>query len=184
MDFISVDRLIHHDPLDTSYVSVADYVQAITSGKSFGEKRTTPLMIADGLEKDCGKALDLVKNIRTKGNDPLMFEVADIEAWANLGLYFAEKLRGAVALQLYRIQGDEENKAEAVAHLEKALGFWDQVIAITRPIYRDMPLVHYSEQDGKSWQENDSLRFHWALLRPDVAKDVETAKNASVVIGP
>jgi hypothetical protein len=53
------------------------------------------------------------------------------------------------------------------------------VISITRPLYNDMPLVHYSEQDGKSWEENDHLRFHWENLRPEVAKDIEVAKNAT-----
>jgi hypothetical protein len=41
-----------------------------------------------------------------------------------------------------------------------------------------MPLVHFSEQDGKHWKENDYLRFHWALLRPEVAKDIQIAENA------
>jgi hypothetical protein len=75
-----------------------------------------------------------------------MFEVADVKAWANLGLHFAEKLRGAVALQTYRTKGKEENKQAAIKHLENALRFWDVLISITRPIYNDMPLVHYSEQ--------------------------------------
>ena len=66
----------------------------------------------------------------------------------------------------------------AVKHLQNALQFWDIVIQITRPIYNDMPLVHYSEQDGKPWKENDHLRFHWKIIRPDVAKDIQTAKNA------
>ena len=44
-----------------------------------------------------------------------------------------------------------------------------------------MPLVHYSEQDGKSWKENDNLRFHWALLRNDVNNDIEIAKNAVII---
>jgi hypothetical protein len=56
--------------------------------------------------------------------------------------------------------------------------YWDEIIKITKPIYKDMPLVHYSEQDGKSWQENDHLRFHWKYLRNDVAKDVEIAMQA------
>lgn len=73
-----------------------------------------------------------------------MYEVADVKSWANLGLYFAEKLRGAVALQTYRMKGGEENKRNSVNHLENSLRFWDVVIEITRPIYNDMPLV-YSE---------------------------------------
>jgi len=64
--------------------------------------------------------------------------------------------------------------------VEKALFYWDEVIAITRPIYNDMPLVHYSEQDGKPWQENDHLRFHWEKIRHDVARDVQIAREATV----
>jgi hypothetical protein len=101
-----------------------------------------------------------------------MYEVADVKAWANLGLYFAGKLQGAVALQTYRLKGGEENKQNAVKHLEEALRYWDVVVAITRPIYNDMPLTHYSEQ-------NDKLRFHWEKLRPEVAKDLEIAKNTT-----
>jgi len=103
-----------------------------------------------------------------------MHEVSYIRAWVNLGLCFSEKLKGAVALQTYRIKGGEENKRTAVKHLENALSFWDVVIEITRPIYNDMPLVHYCEED-------DNRRFHWAILRTEVAEDIETARNAEVI---
>jgi hypothetical protein len=131
------------------------------------------------LERDMNKALDLVKDIQTTGNTSLMYEVADIKAWANLGLHFAEKLKGAVALQTYKVKGGEENKQAAVQHLQNALKYWDAVISITRPIYNDMPLVHYSEENGKHWKQNDHLRFHWETIRPAVAKDIDYAKNAS-----
>ena len=181
VDYISVDRLIMQPPLDTVYVSVAAYVKAIAEGKSFGQDKTTPPMLADMLERDCSKALELVNDI-TVGNDrALLYEVADIKAWSYLGLHFAEKIRGAVALQTYRVRGDEENRQKAVAHLEKGLQYWDNVIAITRPLYNDMPLVHLSEQDGKHWQENDHLRFHWELIRPDVAKDIEIARKSEQI---
>ena len=113
-----------------------------------------------------------------RNNGALHQETADVNVWANLGLYFAQKLKGAVALQTYRIQGGEENKQRAIKHLGNALRFWDVVIDITRPLYNEMPLVHFSEQDGKHWKENDYLRFHWALLQPVVAKDIEIAENA------
>ncbi len=93
------------------------------------------------LEHNCSIALNLVKNIKTVNNASLMYEVADVKVWANLGLYFAAKLNGAVALQTYRVKGGEENKQEAVKHLENSLHYWDEVVAITRPIYNDMPLA-------------------------------------------
>jgi len=55
------------------------------------------------------------------------------------GQHFAEKLKGAIALQTYRLKGDEENKRVAVNHIEKALTFWDEVIGITKSIYNLCP---------------------------------------------
>jgi hypothetical protein len=180
VEYITVNRQINQPPLDTNYVSVRDYVKTILSGDSFANTRITPPGLAQLLEQDYNKALDLIKNINTSDNNSLLQEVADVKIWANLGLHFAEKLKGAVVLQIYRTKGGEENKLAAVKHLENALKYWDVVISITRPLYNDMPLVHYSEQDGKSWKENDHIRFHWEKLRPDVAKDIEIAKNSGV----
>ncbi len=179
VDYISVDRLIKQPPLDTDYVSVADYVQKISSGKLFDKKMITPPLLADQLERDCKKALALINDIHTDNNKALLYEISDIKTWANLGLHFAEEIRGAVALQTYRTKGGEENKQAAVKHLEQSLHYWDVVISITRPLYKDMPLVHYSEQDGKNWKENYSLLFHWEKLRSAVAKDIDIAKQAT-----
>jgi hypothetical protein len=178
LEYISADRLINQPVTDPDYVSVKDYVDAIISGKQFTANRITPTVLSEMLEKDCSEALRLVENINTSKNVALMFEVADIKTWANLGLHFAEKLKGATALQTYRKNGGEQNKQEAVAHFEKALAYWDKVISITRPIYQNMPLVHLSEQNGVRTKENQYLEFHWEKLRPDVARDIETAKTS------
>ena len=129
------------------------------------------------MENDCKKALELVKNINTKNNNMLMYEVADVRTWAYLGLYYAEKIRGGIYLQTYRAKGDLQNKQKAIMHLETALKFWDEVITITKPIYNDMPLVHFTEQAGNTKEQNEVLRFHWHILRPAVANDIEIAKK-------
>lgn len=127
------------------------------------------------LERDDKEALRLVHDIDTSGNASLMYEVADVKVWANLGLHLAEKLRGAVALATYRLRGGEENKREAIAHLQHAVEYWDTVIEITRPIYRDMPLTHYNRN---SRDANDDNLFHWSRVRDQVAQDVEIAREA------
>lgn len=180
LEYISVDRLISQPVTDPDYVSVKDFVDKTLSGGSFASDKITPPVLIGMLERDCNAALELVKNIDTANNTSLVFEVADIKIWVNLGLHFAEKLKGAVALQTYRLKGGDENKQTAISHFEKALAFWDVVVGITRPIYNNMPLVHLSEQNGVRTKENQYLEFHWEKLRPDVAKDVETAKNATV----
>ncbi len=180
VEYISVDRLIHQPVTDPDYVSVADYVKAIHNGRSFAQNKITPPVLIDRLERDCNEALRLVKDINTAGSSALPFEVADVKAWAFMGLHFAEKLKGAVALQTYRTQGGEEARKKAVANLQNALKYWDKVIEITRPLYNDMPLVHLSEQGGVRSEENKHLTFHWEKLRQAVANDIETATNATV----
>ncbi|MDT0690865.1 hypothetical protein RM549_13790 [Salegentibacter sp. F188] len=175
--YISVDQLINHPTLDPDYVSVSEYVERRASGGSFEENEITPPVLIDMLEEDTQKALSLVEDINTEDNASLMYEVADIKTWSYLGLHLAEKLKGAVALQTYRIKGGDENKQNAVDHLEKALDHWDKVIEITRPIYKDMPLTHYN---GSSHDRNEDNLFHWALIRPEVAQDIEITKDATV----
>jgi hypothetical protein len=178
VEYISVDRHISQPPTDPAYVSVQEYVKTLRAGGSFADTTLTPPQLARLLEQDCNKALQLVGKIPAPAGSSLHHEVADVKTWAKLGLYFAEKLKGAVALQTYRSGGGEHHKQTAVKHLEASLRYWDEVVAITRPLYQDMPLVHFSEQKGNTPSQNDQLRFHWEKLRPEVAKDVETARNA------
>lgn len=175
--YISVNRLINHPTLDPDYVSVKDYIEKISSGETLEPEKITPPVLINLLEKDCQRAIDLVKDIDVKNNSSLMYEVADIKAWSYLGFHLAEKLKGALALQTYRKSGEEKNKREAIKHLEQALTYWDEVISITRPIYKDMPLTHYN---SASHERNDDNLFHWALIRDEVANDIEIAKNATV----
>jgi hypothetical protein len=173
--YISVDRLIEQPTMAPEYVSVGDYVETVLANGSFAAGRVTPPVLIDMLERDGREALRLVEGIDVSGNASLMYEVADVKTWANLGLHLAEKLRGAVALQRFRLAGGEENRARAVDHLQRALGYWDEVIRITRPIYRDMRLTHYNHN---FFDANDDNLFHWALIRDEVARDVEIARNA------
>ena len=168
--YISVDRLIEQPTMAPEYVSVKDYVERTLKGKTFGDDRITPDKLADILEKDNHEALHLVENIDISENTSLMYEVADVKVWAYLGLHLAEKLRGAIALQTFRLQGRLQD--EAIEHLRNALKYWDKVIEITRPNYKDMRLTHYN---GNFFTANDNNFFHWALIRDQVKKDVVIA---------
>jgi hypothetical protein len=133
-------------------------------------------VVADRLVHNSVSALDLVKDIDTRDNASLMYEVADVKIWSGLGLHLAEQLRGAVALQTYRTRGGEANKQAAITHLTKALAHWDEVIRVSRPIYKDMRLTHYNHN---AFDANPDNLFHWALIRDQVAQDIEVARKAS-----
>jgi hypothetical protein len=173
--YISVDELTRHKTMASNYVSVGDYVKSTMDGSSFETDKITPPILIAMLEKDNKEALRLVENINVSDNASLMYEVVDVKTWANLGLHLAEKLKGAIALQTYRLTGDEKNKEKAIEHLQNALAYWDEVIKITRPIYKDMPLTHYNHN---FFDANDANLFHWALIRDEVAKDIDIAKES------
>src|SRR5262249_26249543 len=105
VDYISVDRLIDQPPLDSDYVSIASFVKTTLSLKSFDRARIIPPQLALTLTTDCNKALELVNKINTNNNKALLYEIADIKTWANLGLHLAEKISGAIALEAYRVNG-------------------------------------------------------------------------------
>lgn len=173
--YIGVDALINQATMASEYVSVSDFVAAHLAGTTFGEDRVTPPELIALLEQDNRQALRLVESVDVADNPSLHQEVADIKTWAHLGLHLAAKLRGAIALQTYRANGTPADQAAAIAHLETALAHWDEVIAITRPLYRDMRLTHYNHN---AFTANDDNLFHWALIRDEVAHDITVAREA------
>lgn len=176
MQYIGVDALIRQKTLDPDYVSVADYVAAVQAGHRFATSRVTPPLLADQLEADCRKALELVRGIEPGADLALRYEVSDIRTWAHLGLHLAAKIRGAVALQTYRETGDTTARDRAVASLTVALAEWDAVIALTQPLYKPMLLTHFT---GQSSAVNPDAEFHWAALRQAVADDVQLATSGA-----
>jgi len=173
--YIGVDAMINQPPLVPSLTPIKEYVAFRQTGRDYTSAAHTPVVVANVLAFRSRVALDLVKGIDASRNAALQYEVADIQIWANLGHHLAEKIRGAIELQTYRTAGGEEHKQAAIAHLTQALAYWDEVIRISRPLYKDMRLTHYNHN---SFHTNPDNLFHWALIRDEVAQDVETARNA------
>jgi len=174
--YIGVDALINQPTMDPSYESVRDYVQKMQAGGEPFSKKVPPHGLARQLQRNCTEALRLVNRIDTTNNASLMYEVADVKIWANLGLHLAEKLYGAIELETFRVAGGAEHQQQAISHLTKALAYWDEVIRISRPIYKDMKLTHYN---NNSFDANPDNLFHWALIRAEVAADIDVARQAT-----
>jgi hypothetical protein len=175
--YIGVDALIDQPTLDPDYVSVADYVKSLRENATPPVNALTPPRLADLLERECREALQVVEKIDPGDDVAFRYEVADVEAWSHLGLHLAEKLRGAVALARFRSSPSPVLREAAIAHLTNALARWDEVIRITRPIYRDMKLTHYNHN---SFDANPDNLFHWARIRDEVARDVEIARDLTL----
>lgn len=161
--FLSVNELIDHATLDPDLVSIRDFVAA---GDTWRDDQVTPPRLADALERDGLEALALLAGV-TSAEPTLGSELADCRAWAHLSLYFAEKVRGGVALQRFRVEHDPAHRADAVAHLTRAVEQWRAVVRETEPWYRVAPLLHLAGHgDGC---------FHWSRYVGDVLRDVAIA---------
>jgi hypothetical protein len=84
----------------------------------------TPLQVADQLHELAEKALTTASRVTAGGGLELRETLGDIRAQARLGQYYAAKIRGTVALGLYRKSGNPQYQKHAVTHLKNALNAW------------------------------------------------------------
>ena len=172
-EFLNMNLMIKKGSLDPSFLSTREFVDRIIAEKAIHGDELTPLELADSLNKLSQLAQTLVRNIDVSNNIALQYEVADIRTWSKLADYFAEKLRGAVAMHTFERTGNTNEKEAAIAYLQKALTEWDKVIEITAPIYKEVPLTHLHLQDDNY--------FHWSRFRSFVVADIDLARNAVYV---
>ncbi len=162
--FFDIENIIKHPVLDTKYINIADFVAA---GGVVPTDKISPLQLADELERDMAEAQRLATAVRQRGNvsPTLEAELADIDAWSAHGRYFSAKVRGGVALATFHKTGETARQTEAVAHLEKAAGYWRELSAAgTRFNKPRMP-------------HNAGEVFSWARFFPEVDRDIDIARG-------
>jgi hypothetical protein len=173
-DFISIDELIRHKTLDPTYISIPDYVDAVLGDKQIEQSLLTPLELAEDLEKDGNRALELVESLRkraTRNVSTFDCEIEDVQAWAYLSLYFADKLRAGVALDIFRKTKAKAQQTKSIALLESAAGHWAKLVAVTKQHYNPIPAVQLSQS-----QNNPNAIFSWQRYSDQVKRDIQIAK--------
>ena len=176
-DFISIDELIYHETLDLSMISIKDFVIMKLAGEKIADEKITPIELANELENNGLEALALVRKVKQESNTKrtaIQSELEDIATWSYLSLYFAQKLRGGVALQLFRLTGKTRQKTESIYYLKKALKSWQNVVAHTKDRY--MPVPHVSIQKDSKYY----TLFSWEYFLPQVERDIHIAESAKV----
>ena len=99
----------------------------------------SPLAVADSLSKYSRIALLNLKTVtesKNNSSEELKFTLGDIEAFAAIGNYYAEKIRGACSLALYNRYGLKQDQADAIQHLENAKVHWAKYAALYDSQYK------------------------------------------------
>jgi len=166
---IPLSELIRRTPLEPDYISIKDYVSSLDNASPSEVKKTNPHTLASRIEADCFEVLKLIEPINPGENIAWKYELSDLKIWANLGLYFAEKLRAGVAFETYKQKNMPSKKKEAIVHIEKAADYWEKIVSISVPIYNEVPLVHLNG--------TEDTYFHWSKYTPLVREEINWVKN-------
>ncbi|MBD2757199.1 hypothetical protein [Spirosoma validum] len=173
--FISINELIDHQTLAPDYMSIKDYVNWNQETKAIPNGKISPILLADQLETDSKTVLTRVEQLRPGSSPTLICELADLEAWAYLSQYFADKLRAGVALHTYRLSQNKAQQQQAVALLTKCLTHWRKVSEITASHYQEVPYIEgYRVKDKASM---DARYFSWTKYLPQVERDIQLAQK-------
>ena len=137
--------------------SISSFVNGNTNG-------TSPIIVASQIETLAQTALTKIAGVSYGDNMELKETIGDIKAQAQLGLYYAKKIRGAVDLARYRKSKGSQYKNSAVTYLEESLEQWKDYANTLDAQYNNMVLGFNG-------------LFDWHALEDDVANDISIARN-------
>lgn len=175
--FISIDELIDHKVLDPTYLSVKDFVRNISQVQKIPQEKTDPISLAQLLTTDADSAmqhLESLKKFKSNFNSAYNQELDDIETWALLSKYFANKLRAAVALEFFRQLGKSKDRESAIDYLNTCLQIWREIAVITERNYYEVP--YYKSLRSQDNPGEDY--FSWKKYLPQVQRDIDIARES------
>lgn len=165
--FLTVDNsFFEHPPLGGSGIlSVQEYAAAVRADEPFDG--ITPMDVADSLDGYAMQALEGAEALRKQapGNEELLSVLTDFEAMAYLGGYYADKIRGAAELAVYRQDPSlKQAHEQAIQHLSNAVSEWEAYAKVATSQYT--PQL-FSRSHYMDW---------WKILE-EVKKELQTVKN-------
>ena len=173
--FISLEELMDHQTLDTSYLSIKAFTQLKINNTEPRPWQQTPLMLAEQLMINADSAEVLTDQINTasEGNPMIGSELVDVKMWAHLSKYFSFKLKAATALSYYREIKDPTLKNEAIQDLNECLNLWKNLSILGEENYHEVPYW-----ESRVFRKDSSINdFSWRKYLTEVERDLEVAKG-------
>jgi hypothetical protein len=163
--FLDIEHFFRYPPLAGSGIlSVRDYASAVVKGGTFDGM--TPMDVADNLDRLAKTTLAGVASLRKApgASKELAATLTDMESMSYLGRYYADKIRGAAALAVFRADPKrKEYHAKAVRHLTDAIAEWEAYAKAAGGQYRPQLLsrTHYLDWQkllGEVKKERDKVQ--------------------------
>jgi hypothetical protein len=121
--FHDVNRFINLAPhAESNCLSIPEYVKRPDQATSSGKR--TPLEVADSLDDHGTQAVRRLDTIPPARSGELQQTLDDIRIVTHLGFYYADKIRGATQLALFRESNRRDAQTRAIGHLVDAARHW------------------------------------------------------------
>jgi hypothetical protein len=173
--FYTVKDFIEVDPVAGSNIrNIAAWAQNYKLNET--DSLMSPVAVADTVSKYSRLAMICLSEISARNpesSDELDQTLGDIEAFATIGFYYAEKIRGACSLALFNFYGLKQDKNDAIDHLTKARSYWEKYAEIYDSQYKpalynrvgfvNIPdLIEKTEEDiaiARNWKQFDIKEY-------------------------
>lgn len=142
---------------DGTTMSIEEYAVTQANGEELDVAgRMLPTEVAEELRTLSENVLNDVAALRTSGgpSDDMTFAqrefwalVDDNEAMAYLGLFYAERVLGAIDIRLFNDTEKETYRESAVVHLEQSAGYFDRYAEIISANYEPQQLARVGYYD-------------------------------------
>lgn len=162
--FHDVNRFINNPTMNGS--GILTIPETVESQKSKSNREgITPLQIADSIDSMANMVLRFTENQEEGLLSPSYDElVYDLKAWAFMGKYYANKIKGAYFLHAYNEGLGSENKNLSIVALTSASLMWKE--------YAKAASRNYLPQFMAKTRTID-----WEKLSTDVDQDIEIVKS-------
>lgn len=167
--FLTVDNSFYMYPplMGSGILSVQEYAAAVNAKKTSSFDGITPMEVATNLDEYANSTLEGVKSLRKQAgeNEELLSTLLDLEAMAYLGRYYADKIRGAAELAVYRQDSTKKQAHEkSIQYFNDAITEWETYAKLATSQYKTQL---FSRSHYMDW---------WKILE-DVKKEYQTVKN-------
>ena len=165
--FHNVLRFIDNPTLQGSdLLNPREYAQQIKKGGSVSG--TTPLSVVSSLRQDAEDALEGISDLQVEHASVELRELLeDIEAFARIGQYYADKIEAACELAKFQEGFGEDCRDQAVILLIQAAEKWALYAGVADQNYRPQILARTRTLD-------------WKAIQANVDADIELARNVSM----
>jgi hypothetical protein len=146
-------------------LTIPEYVNLSKEKKSING--ITPLQIADNLDSLADDVITYIAAQQAglgKVSDSFDELIYDLKAWAFMGKYYADKIRGAYYLYAFKQGLGQENREKSIYALQEALAMWKE--------YANAATRNYEPQFLAKTRTVD-----WQALTEDVKKDIELVRK-------